>query len=877
MPNDRCSLSTIVLLAHGPTTDTLNAARRLEPLVDDPAQIIVVEGTPPGATAVDRAAERSYTTASADVPTADLLAQLSGPTLVLHDDVAISEESIKELCRQHQQTDAVTVPASGGHIDSTIDVVCALGSPTQLADLARLAGFGPGMLVDDDSIRRCDVPMAHKGTCRRRRIQPNDLDRPLLVAALIVRDEEEQIGDCVASLEGVVDRIEVLDTGSIDTTVERARAAGANVTQIDWRNDFAWARNQILERCTDAAYMLWIDADERLTCLDRDDFREMLATYHRVYPSYGLTVHNIRADGTETHSFVARRIADPSLVRFAGAIHEQAVRIDGDPLVTALLTNASIRHFGYDASVVDLREKMERNLRVAQQGFEQNPSDTNAVQLARALKGASDDPEETLRQLEPIHAQLTDASPTVQALMFGLEAELLLSADRLDAAIAAATSTLDLVPADATAGAVLAEALRRSNKLGDVVSTAADYASRPSAAPLFEDHVARQTRARIIFEAAIRLGDIDAACANAFDLPPELDPWPVLSAHLTVDELLVMARDAGTRDDQRFVDTVIDRDELTHEHIELLYEAFSSSQVGAIASAIEEARRNLHVADRHVDLRKVFIKSGELADAVAYARCSCAGQVDLGLALDDIDALHDPIAAALGIAASAHARRGDIELAETDAKKSLKRWPGVTRSAVLIAASRLRAGDPNGALEVVQQTRDATSHDRLTLARRHDLARLAAEAHLAMADLAAAIRESADIVDGDGALQLWDQLLIAAGDDMESSTLVLGLALLGDGVEFVNALATSVGPDRTAQLCAAYLGLGGKNPDAVSTGVLAAVLAGQDELAMVIADHGSLLPEEIRARLAQHLIESSAGPVAERLEAGQLTSVIRSA
>lgn len=866
MADDQRLLTSIVLLAHGPATDTLNVARRLEVAVAEISDILVVEATPPGATAVDRAAERGYETVSVNTPLADLLAQLSGCVLVLHDDVSIDSDAIAELCRQHDVTGDVTIPSGDGPIGAAIDLVCAVGTGAQLAHLAGRAGFGPGMTIDDDTIVRCGVSMTHDGTCQQRRIRPHELDGPLLVAALIVRDEEEQVSDCITSLEGVVDRIEVCDTGSIDRTVERARAAGANVMTADWRNDFAWARNQVQERCTDAAYMLWIDADERLCCDDPREFREMLATYGRTYPSYSLNLHNIKADGTETHSFVARRIADPSLVRFAGAIHEQAVRLDGTPLATAFVTNASIRHFGYDGSVVDLRQKMERNLEAAHKGFGEDPSDTNAVQLARALKGASENPERTLRQLEPIHEQVTDAPPTVRALMFGLQAELLLEADRLDEAAQAARITLELVPADETAGAVLAEALRRSNKFAELVASAADYAARPSIPPLFNDHVARQTRARIIFEAAIRLNDIDAASDHAFDLPPELDPWPVLAAHLSLDELLDMAGDAGSAKDHRFVDAVVNRDDLTHAHIEIVHEAFVSSTVPAIATMIEEARQNLQQLDQHVELRLMFVASGSLRDAVAYSRCLCAGQVELGLELDDVEALQDPTAAALSIAAVAHLRHGDITLAETDAGESLDRWPGATRSAVLIAESHLRNGSPQDALNVVWVTRDATHHDRFTRTRRHDLARLATRAHLEMDDLASAIREAADIVEEDGSLQLWDQLLATAGDDMNSSTLVLGLALLGNGVEFVDALAASVGPGRTGQLCAAYLALGGTNPDAVSTGLLAAVLAGQDELAMVIADYGSLLPDEIRTRLAQHLRDGSAHLLAERLD-----------
>ncbi|HVN13043.1 MAG TPA: glycosyltransferase, partial [Kineosporiaceae bacterium] len=46
---------------------------------------------------------------------------------------------------------------------------------------------------------------------------------PLLSAALIVKDEEENLPACLASLSGLVDEVVVYDTGSTDRTVEIAR------------------------------------------------------------------------------------------------------------------------------------------------------------------------------------------------------------------------------------------------------------------------------------------------------------------------------------------------------------------------------------------------------------------------------------------------------------------------------------------------------------------------------------------------------------------------------------------------------------------------------------------------------------------------------
>ena len=55
----------------------------------------------------------------------------------------------------------------------------------------------------------------------------------------------------------------VLDTGSSDATREIARAAGAEVHEFAWCDDFAAARNAALAH-SDADWNLILDADEWL-------------------------------------------------------------------------------------------------------------------------------------------------------------------------------------------------------------------------------------------------------------------------------------------------------------------------------------------------------------------------------------------------------------------------------------------------------------------------------------------------------------------------------------------------------------------------------------------------------------------------------------
>jgi tetratricopeptide (TPR) repeat protein len=93
---------------------------------------------------------------------------------------------------------------------------------------------------------------------------------------MIVRDEADSLGACLASVRGFVDEMVVVDTGSEDDTVAIARAAGAVVHHLPWPGDFAAARNGALEWVS-GDWVLVLDADERLRPEARAPLRQAMA------------------------------------------------------------------------------------------------------------------------------------------------------------------------------------------------------------------------------------------------------------------------------------------------------------------------------------------------------------------------------------------------------------------------------------------------------------------------------------------------------------------------------------------------------------------------------------------------------------------------
>ena len=84
-----------------------------------------------------------------------------------------------------------------------------------------------------------------------------------LSAIVITRDEEANIADCLASVS-FAREIVVVDSGSGDRTVERARAAGARVVQSGRWPGFGPQKNHALDLATQP-WVFSLDADERVT------------------------------------------------------------------------------------------------------------------------------------------------------------------------------------------------------------------------------------------------------------------------------------------------------------------------------------------------------------------------------------------------------------------------------------------------------------------------------------------------------------------------------------------------------------------------------------------------------------------------------------
>ena len=224
---------------------------------------------------------------------------------------------------------------------------------------------------------------AADGFARSERSEP--MNR--VAAAMIVRDELRFIEGCLQSLTGRVDEIIVVDTGSRDDTVEKAKRFPVSLYHFPWCGDFSAARNFALDQAR-SEWILYIDADERLEVPDPQMLRDALSDKGKV--AWRMRFHP-RVDWTPYAEL--RLFRNDLRIRFRGAIHERmeegiedVVREDGLEIGECGLV---LQHVGYED---DQRRKNSRNIPLLRVRLQQDPDHLHSWwHLGQCLHLAGDD------------------------------------------------------------------------------------------------------------------------------------------------------------------------------------------------------------------------------------------------------------------------------------------------------------------------------------------------------------------------------------------------------------------------------------------------------------------------------------------------------
>ncbi|MDR0498770.1 MAG: glycosyltransferase [Holophagales bacterium] len=198
-----------------------------------------------------------------------------------------------------------------------------------------------------------------------------------LSLAMIVRDEAQNLGTCLGSVKDLVDEMIVVDTGSLDKTVEIAISHGATVERFTWTESFAEARNKSLSLCT-GDWILVLDADEMLNTEEHQIIKAAILAPNAM--GYKIMIRNYLNSGSlfgpggnaklndgvfEPSASYSHYITQKSLRLFrrqdsplyVGRIHESVEQWFEEHGHSASLLNATIHHFGKINSERDMAKQ----------------------------------------------------------------------------------------------------------------------------------------------------------------------------------------------------------------------------------------------------------------------------------------------------------------------------------------------------------------------------------------------------------------------------------------------------------------------------------------------------------------------------------------
>lgn len=195
---------------------------------------------------------------------------------------------------------------------------------------------------------------------------------------MIVKNEADNLKDCLGRAAGYVDEIIVVDTGSTDNTRKIALNYADKVYDFLWKDDFSAARNYAISKAGNP-YILVLDADEWLQDIDRDEIEKQI----QVYPEGIGRILIISQYTRENHVYKQKervgRLFSKEFYQYEGRIHEQLVPLHG---MTAMQSNSNyydvpvvVEHLGYEGNLDVRRRKTQRNITLLKRVQEQNPED----------------------------------------------------------------------------------------------------------------------------------------------------------------------------------------------------------------------------------------------------------------------------------------------------------------------------------------------------------------------------------------------------------------------------------------------------------------------------------------------------------------------
>ncbi len=163
-----------------------------------------------------------------------------------------------------------------------------------------------------------------------------------IAVAIITKNEIRNIEEVIMSAKKLTEEVLVIDSGSTDGTVEEAEQLGAKVFFRAWEN-FSSQRNYAMQ-CTDADWMVFLDADERMD-------QTLIDSIHAIVASGKEAIYEcVRCNSAFGQDFrygvlgpdSVKRIFPRNKAYWVGEVHERP-----ESELSTLPIEGSLKHYTY--------------------------------------------------------------------------------------------------------------------------------------------------------------------------------------------------------------------------------------------------------------------------------------------------------------------------------------------------------------------------------------------------------------------------------------------------------------------------------------------------------------------------------------------------
>lgn len=222
-----------------------------------------------------------------------------------------------------------------------------------------------------------------------------------LSICMIVRDEKKFLDNCLKSLKPLMDleiaELIVVDTGSVDNTVEIAKKYTDKVYFKKWNNNFSEARNYSISLAT-GEYIFIMDADQEM---EYSEVKKLIDVFsgneYKKYNSYSLVYKNFTKEDLSEYTFFSLNLIfkNDGTFRYEGNIHNQPVYKGPEKNLEIYML-----HYGYIMTEDIKEKKFKRTATMLKKEIEKDPKNIYYMyQLSRSYE-MHGDTKEALIELE---------------------------------------------------------------------------------------------------------------------------------------------------------------------------------------------------------------------------------------------------------------------------------------------------------------------------------------------------------------------------------------------------------------------------------------------------------------------------------------------